>query len=101
MQDLEESKRSIQSLKNDLLRISHINNEQDNETSRFFLDEILRVAKDLKNMSNIHQEETSFLKKQMGLLNQDRIKLTQNLLILDNRVVENEKDIGFKNVYDL
>ena len=88
-------------MKNDFLRISHINNEQDNEMSRFFLDEIDRLSKDLRNSNNIQTEETNFLKKQVNLLNQDRIKLTQNILILENRVAENEKDVGFKNVYDL
>ena len=87
-------------MKNDFLRISHINNEQDNEMSRFFLDEINRLSKDLRNSNNIQTEETNFLKKQVNMLNQDRIKLTQNILILENRVIENEKDVGFKNVYD-
>lgn len=100
IQDLEDSKRSIQSMKNDFLRISHVNNEQDNEMSRFFLDEISRLSKDLRNSNNIQTEETNFLKKQVNMLNQDRIKLTQNILILENRVIENEKDVGFKNVYD-
>lgn len=87
-------------MKNDFLRISHVNNEQDNEMSRFFLDEISRLSKDLRNNNNIQTEETNFLKKQVNMLNQDRIKLTQNILILENRVIENEKDVGFKNVYD-
>ena len=100
IQDLEDSKRNIQSLKNDFLRISHINNEHNNEISRFFIDEISRLSKELKNMNNIQTEETNFLKKQVNFLNQDRIKLTQNILILENHVVENEKDVGFKNVYD-
>lgn len=78
-----------------------MNNEQDNEISRFFLDEVTRLSKELKNMNTIQTEETNFLKKQINLLNQDRIKLTQNILILDNRVAENEKDVGFKNVYDI
>ena len=68
-----------------------MNNEQDNEISRFFLDEVTRLSKELKNMNTIQTEETNFLKKQINLLNQDRIKLTQNILILDNRVAENEK----------
>ena len=68
--------------------------------SRFFLDEINRLSKDLRNSNNIQTEETNFLKKQVNMLNQDRIKLTQNILILENRVIENEKDVGFKNVYD-
>lgn len=80
--------------------MSNINNEHNNEISRFFLDEISRLSKELKNMNNIHTEETNFLKKQVNLLNQDRIKLTQNMLILENHVIENEKDVGFKNVYD-
>ena len=87
-------------MKNDFLRVSHVNNEQDNEMSRFFLDEINRLSKDLRNSNNIQTEETNFLKKQVNMLNQDRIKLTQNILILENRVIENEKDVGFKNVYD-
>ena len=87
-------------MKNDFLRVSHVNNEQDNEMSRFFLDEINRLSKDLRNSNNIQTEETNFLKKQVNMLTQDRIKLTQNILILENRVIENEKDVGFKNVYD-
>jgi len=98
---LEDSKRNIQSFKNDFLRLSHINNEQENELSRFFLDEVARLSKELKHINTIQNEETNFLKKQVNFLNQDRIKLTQNILILENRVVENEKDVGFKNVYDI
>lgn len=97
---MEASKRSIQALKNDFMRISHINNEENNEISRFFMEEIERVSKEIKNISSVQTEECSFLKKQINLLNQDRIKLTQNILILDNRVGENEKDIGFKNIFD-
>lgn len=88
-------------MKNEFLRISHINNEQDNEISRFFMDECERLSRELRNMNTVQTEETNFLKKQINLLNQDRIKLTQNILILENRVAENEKDVGFKNVYDL
>lgn len=82
------------------MKNSHLHNEQGNEISRFFLDEINRLSKELRNMNNIQNEECNYLKKQIGYLNQDRIKLTQNLLILDNRVAENEKDVGFKNIYD-
>ena len=68
----------------------------ENEISRFMVGEITRLEKEFKKLSDIDKSETIFLKQQMESLNQDKIKLQQNGLILESRVTEAESDVGFK-----
>lgn len=93
--DLEDSKRNIQIIRSELLSLGHLNNEACQDVSRFVMDEAIRITKDFKNIQNIESDETKFLKEQVNYLSQDRIKLQQNTLVLENRVMEAEKDIGF------
>ena len=44
-------------------------------------------------------EELHFLKNQLNALTMDRVKLQQNVIVLETKVIETEKDMGFKNMY--
>ncbi len=64
------------------------------------MDETIRLAKDFRKLTAIETDETTYLKQQVNQLTQDRIRLQQNTLVLENRVIESEKDVGFKFMYD-
>ncbi|EAR84999.1 hypothetical protein TTHERM_00529510 (macronuclear) [Tetrahymena thermophila SB210] len=100
LKDLEDSKKDLQSLRNDVVSLGHLNNDQCSELSRFVMDETLRLAKDFRKLTNIEQDECTYLKQQVNQLTQDRIRLQQNTLVLENRVNETEKDVGFRHMYD-
>lgn len=57
--------------------------------------EVLRVEKEFKKLIAADRAETAYLKQQLHELNQERIKINQNTLILDCRTTEAEKEVGF------
>ncbi|KRX10505.1 hypothetical protein PPERSA_01517 [Pseudocohnilembus persalinus] len=100
LKDLEQSKRDLQNVRNDIVSIGHLSNESGSEVSRYVMDETLRIAKEFRKLTLIESDETTYLKNQVQNLVQDRIRLQQNTLVLENRVNETEKDVGFKKMYD-
>ena len=50
MKDLEDSKKDMQSLRNDIVSLGHLNNENTSEISKFIMDETLRLAKDFRKL---------------------------------------------------
>jgi len=64
------------------------------------MEELIRIEKDFKKLGGIEKSESTFLRQQMHQLNQDKIKLQQNCLILESRVQETESDVGFKGLVD-
>eukprot|EP01017_Pseudomicrothorax_dubius_P045150 TRINITY_DN7765_c0_g1_i2.p1 TRINITY_DN7765_c0_g1~~TRINITY_DN7765_c0_g1_i2.p1 ORF type:complete len:126 (+),score=43.66 TRINITY_DN7765_c0_g1_i2:12-389(+) len=94
------SRKEIQTLRSDLVALEHFNKEASNEITKYVMEEMLRVEKEFKRLLNVDAAENTFLKQQVNQLNQDKVKLQQNALILETRVHEGETEVGFKNVYD-
>eukprot|EP01017_Pseudomicrothorax_dubius_P045149 TRINITY_DN7765_c0_g1_i1.p1 TRINITY_DN7765_c0_g1~~TRINITY_DN7765_c0_g1_i1.p1 ORF type:complete len:155 (+),score=38.11 TRINITY_DN7765_c0_g1_i1:134-598(+) len=100
LKDLQNSRKEIQTLRSDLVALEHFNKEASNEITKYVMEEMLRVEKEFKRLLNVDAAENTFLKQQVNQLNQDKVKLQQNALILETRVHEGETEVGFKNVYD-
>ena len=95
-QDLETSKQDIELLRTGLFSLSSGMNGSFSNLTQFTLDESRRLSKQLREIAQQENEEARFLRAQVTQLTQDKIKLQQNTIVLDNRVTESEKDLGFR-----
>lgn len=57
--------------------------------------EILKVEKEFKKLVEADKAEMAHLKEQVQQLKQERIKITQNTVILESRTTEAENEVGF------
>ena len=71
------------------------------EFSRGFYPEISRLSREVRKIMELENQELGVLKKQAHQLAQERIKLQNDTLVLENKVVETDKDLGFKYKLDV
>ena len=90
----------MQELKEKTLIISTKFNDESSQLNKNIMEDCILLTKRLRNMIQIEREETSVLKYQVSQLCQEKIKLQQNVLVVENRVCETEKDFGFKYLYE-
>lgn len=93
--DLEESKKNIQKLRGEFLYLGFKNNDNNTEMSNFIVNEAIKLTNDFKRLTLEENEEASKLKQQVSGLIQEKIKIHQDALVLENRVYETEKDLGY------
>lgn len=93
---MEVSKKAIQKLRGEFLYFGFQNNDNNSEMSNFIVNEAIKLTNDFKKFNQMENEEINILKQQVGVLVQDRMKLQQDTLVLENRVFETEKDLGYK-----
>lgn len=94
--DLIESKKNIQKLRGEFLYLGFKNNDNNNEMSNFIVNEAIKVTNTFKKLLQEDDEEFSQLKQQVNTIIQERIKIQQDSLVLENRIFETEKDLGYK-----
>lgn len=94
--DLIESKKNIQKLRGEFLYLGFKNNDNNNEMSNFIVNEAIKVTNTFKKLLHEDDEEFSQIKQQVNTLVQERIKIQQDALVLENRIFETEKDLGYK-----
>jgi len=71
------------------------------EFSRGFTPEIAKIFKEVRRIMEVENSDLGVLKKQAHQLSQERIKLQNDTLVLENKVVESDKDLGFKYKLDV
>jgi hypothetical protein len=98
--ELEESKKEAQLIRADMMAMEHTLKESNNDVARQMMDECLRAEKDFRKIINVEKAENEFIKQQLRQLNQDKMKLQQNCLVLENRVEGSEGDVGFKGLVE-
>ena len=72
------------------------NNDNNTEMSNFIINEAIKITNSFKKLLQDDNEEFNQLKSQVNTLIQDRMKLQQDTLVLENRIFETEKDLGYK-----
>ena len=92
---MEETKREIQITRSKYVGFEHFINEECRELSNYFSEEIIRLEKECKKLTNNESDDVSILKKQINYTDQNRVKIKQETLLLESRVTEIEKDVGF------
>lgn len=95
------SSNELDALKLELNQCEKKNKNELELFSRSFYPEITRLSKEVRRIMEIENNELVTLKKQTHQLSQERIKLQNDTLVLENKVVETDKDLGFKYKLDI
>lgn len=93
-QELSENRHIAQNIKISLREIDHLQNDSYNEITNFTLNLVEKLDKSLKTCINEMNSDATMIKHQLFQINQGKIELEQNILILDSRVRESERRIG-------
>lgn len=92
--DLNENTKNGQILRSENLSLEHRTKEKCNELTKCLMDDLYNFDKDLKRIIQNDKAEVSFFKQQINSLNQDKLKLQQNVIVLDSKLKVCESDVG-------
>ncbi|CAD8207893.1 unnamed protein product [Paramecium octaurelia] len=95
MDDLDMTKKDKEQLRNNLIELSQKTTDSFDEANSYLNDEYRRLMQEFHEQNALQLEQHQFLKQQVDQINQDRIKLQQNTIVLENRVQDAEKELGF------
>ncbi|CAD8122237.1 unnamed protein product [Paramecium sonneborni] len=93
--DLDVAKKDKEQLRNNLIELSQKTTDSFDEANKYLNDEYRRLMQEFHEQNALQLEQHQFLKQQVDQINQDRIKLQQNTIVLENRVQDAEKELGF------
>mmetsp|Transcript_57434 Transcript_57434/g.65524 ORF Transcript_57434/g.65524 Transcript_57434/m.65524 type:complete len:165 (+) Transcript_57434:193-687(+) len=91
---LHENSKEIQMLRGDESGLEHFCKDSCDEITQLLMTELGKVHDDLKKVISVDKQESSFLKNQVNTLSQEKMKLQQNALILESRIVDVEAQVG-------
>lgn len=94
-QDLKESKKSIQKIRGELLYQGFQNNSENNDVSSFIVSEAIKLTNTFRLLCQEDIDETMNVKNEINNLIQEKIRICQETLVLENRVEEAERDLGY------
>lgn len=94
--DLKESTKDIEEVRCGYEEIKKKATDGCQEVTDELLSDLSDIKEGLIYSNSVQTDEYSFLRNQASQLTQDRIRLQQNFLVLENRILETEKDIGMK-----
>ncbi|CAK68337.1 unnamed protein product (macronuclear) [Paramecium tetraurelia] len=95
MDDLDMIKKEKEQLRNNLIELSQKTTDSFDDANQYLNDEYRRLMQEFHEQNALQLEQHQFLKQQVDQINQDRIKLQQNTIVLENRVQDSEKELGF------
>ena len=92
--DLNENRKCGQILRADNIGLEHKTKEKCNDLTKSLMDSLYNFDKDLQRVMQNDKAETNFFKQQLNSLNQDKLKLQQNVIILDSKLKSCETEVG-------
>ncbi|CAD8196448.1 unnamed protein product [Paramecium pentaurelia] len=95
MDELDMAKKEKEQLRNNLIELSQITTDSFDDSNKYLNEEYQRLMQEFHEQNALQLEQHQFLKQQVDQINQDRIKLQQNTIVLENRVQDSEKELGF------
>ncbi|CAD8114483.1 unnamed protein product [Paramecium primaurelia] len=95
MDELDMVKKEKEQLRNNLIELSQKTSDSFDDANKYLNDEYRRLMQEFHEQNALQLEQHQFLKQQVDQINQDRIKLQQNTIVLENRVQDSEKELGF------
>ncbi|CAD8170623.1 unnamed protein product [Paramecium octaurelia] len=95
MDELDMVKKEKEQLRNNLVELSQKTSDSFDDANKYLNDEYRRLMQEFHEQNGLQLEQHQFLKQQVDSINQDRIKLQQNTIVLENRVQDAEKELGF------
>ncbi|CAD8042818.1 unnamed protein product [Paramecium primaurelia] len=95
MDELELVKKEKEQLRNNLIELSQITTDSFDDSNKYLNEEYRRLMQEFHEQNALQLEQHQFLKQQVDQINQDRIKLQQNTIVLEDRIQDSEKELGF------
>ncbi|CAD8124755.1 unnamed protein product [Paramecium sonneborni] len=95
MDEQDFAKKEKEQLRNNLIELSQITTDSFDDSNKYLNEEYRRLMQEFHEQNALQLEQHQFLKQQVDQINQDRIKLQQNTIVLENRVQDSEKELGF------
>ncbi|CAK79274.1 unnamed protein product (macronuclear) [Paramecium tetraurelia] len=95
MEELDMVKKEKEQLRNNLIELSQKTSDSFDDANKYLNEEYRRLMQEFHEQNALQLEQHQFLKQQVDSINQDRIKLQQNTIVLENRVQDAEKELGF------
>ncbi|CAD8206759.1 unnamed protein product [Paramecium octaurelia] len=95
MDELDLAKKEKEQLRNNLIELSQITTDSFDDSNKYLNEEYRRLMQEFHEQNALQLEQHQFLKQQVDQINQDRIKLQQNTIVLENRIQDSEKELGF------
>ncbi|CAD8210787.1 unnamed protein product [Paramecium octaurelia] len=95
MDELDLAKKEKEQLRNNLIELSQITTDSFDDSNKYLNEDYQRLMQEFHEQNALQLEQHQFLKQQVDQINLDRIKLQQNTIVLENRVQDSEKELGF------
>ena len=93
---LNENKKDSQLLRSECATLEHQSTECLNDILKEILEDINNLEKDFRKIQQQDLNEVQFLKQQAGQLQQEKMRLQQNTIMVDNRVTGVESEVGYE-----
>ena len=100
MAQLQESKKNKLEIKLQMGTYEEELNGVRKEIEDYVLEKAGELQEVLKKVQETELKENNFLKMQVGQVQEDKVKVQQNALVLQNQIAEVEKDMGYRYYYD-
>jgi len=71
--------------------------EKLSEILKLISDDLNALNRDVKKVQQNDKVETDYFKNQLTMLMNDKTKIHQNYVNLDNRIIQCETDVGIRN----
>lgn len=94
--DLRANQNEGQQIRAEIASVEARSSEGSSEIMNATLDTLERLNQEFRKLQHEEKDEDTFLKQQLGALNQDKTKLEQSVLLLSTRVAESETQIGIE-----
>ena len=94
--DLRGNQNEGQQIRSEIGTLEGRSSESSNEIMNSTLDTLERLNQEFRKLQHEEKDEDTFLKQQLGALNQDKTKLEQSVLLLGTRVAESETQVGIE-----
>lgn len=94
--DLRSNQNEGQIIRTEVSSLEARSSENSNDIMNSTLDSLERLNQEFRKLQHEEKDEDTFLKQQLGGLNQDKTKLEQSVLLLSTRVAESEMQVGIQ-----
>ena len=93
---LNDNKKDSQLLRSECATLEHQSTECLNDILKEILEDVNNLEKDFRKLQQSDLNEISFLKQQAVQLQQEKMRLQQNTIMVDNRVTNVEGEVGYE-----
>ena len=93
---MNDNKKEAQLLRSECATFEHKLTENTNDILKEILEDVTNLEKDFRKLQALDLNEMTFLKQQQNQLQQEKLKLQQACVLLENRIANTEGDVGYE-----